>query len=442
MIYTNIETMNNKHLPHGLASIVAVLKEFDHKVNFLYFETRVSKKELLEKLSHFRFDLIGISATTSQWYIVKKYPGWIKTKYRGVKIIFGGTHPTVCPSEVMAVKGVDMVCVGEGELPMLNLCNAMEKGHDYSGIESLWIKRRGFGLSKIIKNKVMHLVKDLDTFPLPDREFFDYNDLLLNHSYEGYEREAQVKKGRGCAFRCAYCSNSILRNIYPNREAYVRSRSVANVIEELRYLTSAFPVIKSFHFEDDTFTLNKRWVKQFCDEYKERIHMPFRIYINPLTVDYDLLKGLKEAGLYEVSIGVECGNEDYRKKVLRRNIANERIVQVFHWLHTLRIRSFALMIIGFPDETKEMIKESMDFIKRLVPFHTQIVVYYPYPANPLYQYCKDNHLLTRKTKTTIFHGESSLKLKHISKIELRTLYDDFWRLSFELREKWHNYPVK
>ncbi|MDY7036796.1 MAG: cobalamin-dependent protein, partial [Thermodesulfobacteriota bacterium] len=164
--------MNNKHLPHGLASIVAVLKEFDHKVNFLYFETRVSKKELLEKLSHFRFDLIGISATTSQWYIVKKYPGWIKTKYRGVKIIFGGTHPTVCPSEVMAVKGVDMVCVGEGELPMLNLCNAMEKGHDYSGIESLWIKRRGFGLSKIIKNKVMHLVKDLDTFPLPDREFF------------------------------------------------------------------------------------------------------------------------------------------------------------------------------------------------------------------------------------------------------------------------------
>jgi len=128
---------------------------------------------------------------------------------------------------------------------------------------------------------------------------------------------------------------------------------------------------------------------------------------------------------------VECGNEDFRKKVLERNISNKRIEQVFQWLHDLQIRSYALIMIGFPDETKEMIKESMDFIRELVPFHTQIVVYYPYPGNSLYQYCKENRLLTRKTKTTIFRGESNILLKKINKLELQTLYDDFWRLSFE-----------
>jgi len=152
----------------------------------------------------------------------------------------------LCPDEVISVNGVDIVCVGEGELPMIDLCNALEKGEDFSKIKSLWGKKRGMGLNKIIKNELMPLVEDLDVFPFPDREFCNYNDLLLNHSYEGYEQEAAVKKGRGCAFKCAYCSNATLRNLYSDKGSYVRSRSVENVISELRYLKESFPSISVY----------------------------------------------------------------------------------------------------------------------------------------------------------------------------------------------------
>jgi radical SAM superfamily enzyme YgiQ (UPF0313 family) len=292
------------------------------------------------------------------------------------------------------------------------------------------------GLKKVIRNEITPLVEDLDLFPFPDRDFYNYNNLLMNHSYEGYELEAAVKKGRGCAFSCAYCSNASLREIYRGKGPYVRSRSVPNVMAELQYLKKRFPLIRSFHFEDDTFTLDKAWVHEFCDVYEREIQMPFRVYVNPLTVNKDLLKRLKDAGLYEVSIGVECGNEKFRKEVLGRSVSNRRLLQVFQWLHDLKIRSFALMIIGFPDETKALILESMDFIMELKPFHTQIVTYYPYPGNPLYRYCEENKLLTRRTKTTIFRGESTIRLKGMNRTDFLTLYDDFWRLSFELREQW------
>lgn len=433
-IFTNINTYNNKQYPHGVGALSAVLKKAGHQVNLIYLTKEIGKRKLLRKMAGFSFDLVGISTTTNQWPIVKEFPAWIKEKYQATPIILGGIHPTLAPEEVINTEGVDIICRGEGEMPLLKLVEAMEKGQDYFYIQSLWIKKQVAGQAEVIRNPVMPVVENLDTMPFSDRGIIDYQDLLFNHSYEGELQEATLMAGRGCPFNCTYCCNSALKDLYPNSQHYVRKRSVDNVIAELKIMIKSY-TIRSFYFEDDTFTLNRQWVEEFCLKYKREIGLPFKVYVRPLTFDYQLLRELKEAGLYGVNIGVECGNERFRKEALKRNIANRQLVQIFGWLNQLKIKSLAFIIIGLPDETKEMIAESMDLIKKLKPFLTQISVYYPYPANELHDYCKKNGLLTEKTKTTFFKGISTIKLDRISQKELKKAYQKFWQLSHDLKRE-------
>jgi|GEM_PF-1146001 len=434
-IFTNIDTYNKKQYPHGIGALSAVLKKAGHQVDLFYLTGRQKKSKFLKELVAFSFDLIGISTTTNQWPIVKEFPAWIKEKYPAVPIILGGIHPTLVPEEVISTAGVDVVCRGEGELPLLELVEALENSRDYSLIKSLWVKKIVDGQEVIIKNPLMPLVKELDSLPFADRKILDYQNLLFNHSYEESPQEATVMAGRGCPFNCTYCCNNSLKKLYPSAQTYIRKRSVDNVISELKYLQQNY-FIKSFYFEDDTFTLDRRWVEEFCQKYQREIGLPFKIYVRPLTFDYELLKKLKEAGLYYVQIGVECGNEEFRQQKLKRNITNEQLVEIFSWFNELKIRSLAFMVIGWPDETKELINESMELVKKLRPYCAQISVYYPYPANELYHYCKKNGLLTTRTKTTFFCGLSTIKLKYLGSKELRQLHSKFWRLSQQLRQTW------
>ena len=124
------------------------------------------------------------------------------------------------------------------------------------------IKKEG----NIIKNKIRPLIENLDELPFMDRDMLDYQNLL---NRDDHKRYLAIMGSRGCPFDCSNCSNHALREIYPNKNKYVRLRSVDNIIDEIEICAKTFS-FEGISFEDDTFTLFDNWLEEFCKKYKER----------------------------------------------------------------------------------------------------------------------------------------------------------------------------
>ncbi|MBT9131132.1 MAG: Hopanoid C-3 methylase [candidate division WS2 bacterium] len=206
----------------GVASISTVLKKGGHKVSLLHLIKEIPKEKFLENMEKENPNLIGFSFTTDSFHRLPKYLKWIKENKFNIPIICGSYHSTLAPEEVINIKEVDMVCIGEGEYPMLELCDKIEKKENYEYIESLWIKTK----NGIIKNRVSPLVENLDTLPFPDFALFDLHNLIASKI-----NTATITISRGCPYNCSYCANHAIRKMYPNSTKYTRNRSPENSIE-------------------------------------------------------------------------------------------------------------------------------------------------------------------------------------------------------------------
>ena len=202
----------------GLASISAVLKQGGHDVRLLHLLNLHTEEDFKRRLREAgEFDIIGFSIRTTAFPDCIEYIKWTKEVCPEAFIICGSYHPTLVPDEVLAVDGVDCVCVGDGEYAELELCDKMRDGEDYTSIESLYFKLDDGSFKH---NPIRPLFADLDRLPIPDFELFDYDN--LESSKVG---TAIVIVSRGCFYNCTYCGNGNFRKVYPNKKIYARFRS-------------------------------------------------------------------------------------------------------------------------------------------------------------------------------------------------------------------------
>jgi radical SAM superfamily enzyme YgiQ (UPF0313 family) len=367
----------------GIAYISSVLKTKNHKTFLLNIDS-FKKKQLDNTIKKYKPDLICFSSTTDQIELTKKTIEYI-SKYK-IPTIIGGTHSTVFPEDAINVKSILGICIGEGEYAILELVEALENKKSYTKIKNFWFKKG----NKIIKNPLRPLIQNLDKLPFPDRELFNYKELLKNHK-AGIEFMA----GRGCPYQCTYCVNKKLQDLYKNKGKFVRYRSVNNLIKEIKQTIKRYPT-KLITFHDDTFTLNKKWLKEFSEKYSKEIKIPFRCNARADTIDEEIIKLLKKANCKQIWIGVESGNEKIRNLVLKKNITNQQIKEVFNLAKKYKIKTMAFNMIGIPYETEENIKETFKFNKEINPDLKAINIFRPYPGTELYNLCKKNNWISNR----------------------------------------------
>jgi len=343
---------------YGIAYISAILKENAHQVHLLHITKELSKKELTQKVRESKPDIVCFSSTTNQHSYVELYASWIKEAF-DLPIVCGGIHATMCPDEVLSCKSLDIICVGEGEYPILDLVTAIEEGKDWSNIYNLWIKKDG----EYRRNPIRPLIPDLDKLPFPDREVFAYQKLLRRRG-----GEADILAGRGCPYNCAYCSNQALREIYLAKGGYVRKRSVRNVLDEIKTVTNRYGgLVRRINIDDDTFTAYHRWVREFCDSYKKEFDYPFYCNVRADTVNREVLTLLKRAGCDAVRFGIESGNEWLQENVLNRRMTKEQIINATKTAHEVGLKVYTYNIIGLPFETPSMIEETIELNRLISP---------------------------------------------------------------------------
>jgi anaerobic magnesium-protoporphyrin IX monomethyl ester cyclase len=394
----------------GIGYLSSYLKKFNHNTDLLDLTFGFDKDEIKKKISDFNPDLIGFSVLSPEFDFSIELASFIKENFN-IPIIFGGVHPTLSPEDTIANENVDMVCVGEGELPLLELVNKMENKKDITKIESIWVKKDG----KIFKNAVRQLETNLDQFPFPDRDIFDKRHFLKG------KRGSPVLTTRGCPYQCTFCSNHALNKVYDFKN-YVRYRTIDNVIEEINFIKKKYNVT-SIMIVDDTFTVRKERVAEFCQKFKET-NLTFNCMANPNSVNREMMFNLKSASCISVHMGVENGNDYIRNEVMNRHFSKSQIINAFAWAREFGLKTASFNIIGVPNETRNTVMETIQLNRLCKADVAQASIYYPFPHTRLGEYCEKNNLISdRKIKS--YFSDSILELPTIKRKEMVSLQRTF-----------------
>lgn len=378
----------------GIGILSAVLKQAGHEASLLHVTQPIDRATFLarleERLPRSGPRLVGFSITSNMVPFLREWSGWIKEAWPETLVIAGGVHPTLVPEETIALPHVDLVCVGEGEGAIVELADALEAGRPPTGIRNLWWKRPD---GTVERNPLRPLV-DLDTLPFPDRALYDYPN--LHHERLG---EATMMVSRGCPYRCTYCCNEALREVYRGLGRPVRFRSVPLVIAELRQVLVDYPFIRRFVFDDDILPLRRDWFREFARRYAEEIGRPFACNLRPNLADEEVVGLLKLAGCDEVRFGIESGNDEVRNGLLRRELSREEIVRAFELCHRAGMKVFSFNIVGFPGETVSQMLDTVKLNAAVRADVTRVTIFYPYPRTPLHRLSEEMGLLTDRIVT-------------------------------------------
>ena len=350
--------------PLGLAYMAAVLKKEGVPVKILEANAHdLTHEQIREEIEKYNPDLVGITSTTS---LIEEAHEIAKLCDKKIKVIIGGIHASSLPKETLEkFPRFDYLAKGEGEFILLDLV----KKKKINQITGLYY-RKG---DEIIQNKPRKLIEDLDSLPFPARELLPMNK-YFSAGAKQYPSD-YILSSRGCPYGCLFCADHLVHG------KMFRFRSPENVIKEVEELCRKG--VKDFDFVDDNFTLLMERVEKFCDMMIEKglnKKMGWRCS-NGLRVDkvnYELLKKMKEAGCYMVSLGIESGNENILKK-MKKSIDLNKVRQAVKLCNQVGIETRGLFMFGNYGEDEKTMKDTINFAKSLdldtATFHITI----PFP---------------------------------------------------------------
>jgi anaerobic magnesium-protoporphyrin IX monomethyl ester cyclase len=434
---------NDPSFPLQLAALSAYVKKNGHQsrlLSLLIFKVLEEKhfEELKECIDEFKPDYAAFSAYEMAFPWIKKLTSYIKQNWPDIKTVVGGYYATLAPEDVISYKDIDVICRGEGEMPLEELMDSDGKN---LAIQNLWFKKG----NEIIRNTVRPLMENLDDLPFPDRDMLDYQE-HLNLDRTG-ERNIKVMATRGCPYQCTYCSNKYLRAIYPNQHKYLRFRSPENVIEELVEIKKKYKFeIVGFH--DDNLTLDVDWLKKFVELYKRNVGIRFYCATRVERCSDEVLDLLKDAGCYLLLLGIESGNEIYRKDMMKRFMSNKTIIDAFMRARRKGLLTWSFTMVGLPNETKRMLLDTLWLNLRSRPDFVMASIFFPLKGTELGDLCYKKGWVNEKKKETVnsYAWDTILDHPNLSSLEIRVAKylnaftaigsPFFWQLVFGRVRSW------
>lgn len=346
----------------------------------------------LRIIEEFNPDLIAVNIIDVTYRYAMFLLNEMKSKFK-IPVIAGGPLATMSPEIVINNDCVDIVCIGEGEDPLVELAECIVAGRDYSRIRGLWVKTN----NGLVKNPLRPL-KDMDTLPFQDWSIFDER-----HYYKPYcgtfLRTGFFELARGCPYNCSFCCTANLRKLYHGLGKFLRIKNVDKAMDEIVYIKDKYNLELIFFIDDNFLGMPLDRFDYFCQQYKKRINLPFYIQTRSETVKEDYIKKLKQINISTIGIGIEHGDEEYRKKYLNRHGSNENIEKAFELIHKHGIRSTANIIIGMPHEEERMFRQTIELLRKIKPKSCSINYFMPYRGNRMTEeavklgYISESHII-------------------------------------------------
>lgn len=345
-----------------------------------------NSEEVILKIKNHKPELIAIPVVTDDFTWALRWAEKIK-KHLSIPIVLGNAHATFHPEECLKNKWIDYIIRGEGELSLLELIHMLEGEKDFSTVLGLGYKESN-GNIKI--NPLRPLIEDLDTLPFPDKDLY-YNSMpYLNHGYT-------TMSGRGCPYRCTFCDNNTGMKLYKKEiektKKWARRHSPQYVVNEILWAKEKYN-IKHVRFNDEDFSFDKNWLREFCPLYKEKVGIPYFAWVYPNTIDDEMASLLAESGCDAVEMGIQSGAQHLRKEILHRNTKDEQIFIAMKALKKFKIKTTVDIIIGLPTETQKDLNATVRLLAEAAPWHIYAFWLRYYPSAEILSIAKERKLLS------------------------------------------------
>ena len=391
----------------GIASLSAVLKQNGHTCD-LYDITVVPEgreiSEFTHKVKSFDPDLIGYSIRSNEVGMVRSLLEAVpKDK---VVSVAGGHHVTVAPEDTL--RDFDIAVRGEGEEALLEVVERLEAGDSIRDVKNVWL-REG---DTVHKNELRPLIPNLDDLPNPDWSLFHERHYTESYLKGSVARNAKIvgafEGSRGCIFKCTYCSSPTVMNMYGGTK-WRREKSANRLADEINAFEKEYG-LDFIYFVDEIFLTQIPRLREIRDVFRERVRKPFTFMERPELINEEKIKLISEAGATAVAIGVESGDEEFRKKVLDRSTSQGKIVEAFRLAKKYGLHTHAFNMVGLPHETAEVIEKNFALLQTLKPDSFQVSIFYPLRGTRLHTVCKEQGYLDSDEMPENYYEQSSLTM--------------------------------
>ena len=374
-----------KTQPLSLITIAAMVP--DHDAKLIDFKVdRYNEKRFRRELN--RYDIVAITSLTPQ--INSAFEIAQMAKEQGCITLIGGYHPTLDPEFVAKQRAIDYTIRGEGENTFRELIHYIDENKEKVALKDIdGISYKNLA-GEVFHNKDRRLEYNLDNFPMPRR------DLLRNKNYSSHlGKRDLVETSRGCPYSCKFCCIVKMWKD-PIRQISYRTKSIKRIMQEIYVVNRHNKVIM---FTDDNFTVNIKRTKKILDTiiragipYKTKFWCQSRV--DTLWRNQWLIKLLAKAGCIQVFLGIESVHQKSLDAMNKRNITPDMVRKVVKMLHDKGITIMGGIIIGYPGESVEMVRQNILFAKSL---NLDVVQFTPitcFPGTSFYDEMKAKNMIT------------------------------------------------
>lgn len=372
----------NNTFPVGLASICSYIapRGWDPR----YLEPSIEGLDAEGYAAFLRegaYDLVGIGSTTNQIdYAFETFRAVKRVSPKAVTVL-GGIHGTLLPRETLAAcPEIDFLVAGEGEKPFHRLLEALEAGDRsrFPGIPGLGWREGGEILFNPPAPDDMLKAEDI---PLPAYDRFPMEKYVAQITFAKTFPSYSVLATRGCPYRCAFC------NACDVMGRKVRFKPVPRILEEIRILKERYGA-RGLMFMDSTFTINKRWLLDFCAEYRRSgLGLPWACNSRADTVDRETMRAMKDAGCWEIVFGIESANQK-SLDLIRKGTTVAQNAEAVAGALALGLYVYTCYILCLPGETEE---DAMNTVRFARAQGNQMALFYlpvPFPKTELWELCR------------------------------------------------------
>lgn len=375
--------------PLGIAYISAAMKVAGHDVHCLNLNNHAEKPEdvVTEHIRAIDPDVFGSGSLSPHFKSIEAILKAAKAAKPDIVNLVGGGVVSADPITSLAMLGADIGVIGEGEITVLEILDAIAEGRDISAIGGIVFNGPD---GKTVQTRPRKAIKDLDSFPWPDYEGFAAEKVISagsptdNYFFQTNEnpRSIPMIASRSCPYACTFC-------FHPTGRVY-RERSLDGFFEELDAVIEKYGV-NMIAILDEIFAVRKQRLLDFCGRIKP-YNLKWMVQLHVTTVDREVLGVMKDAGCTYISYGLESVNNDILLSMQKRS-TRDQIETALKLTYEKKIGIQGNFIFGDQAETLETANDTMDWWAQHRHYHINLIQVQIYPGSPLCRRAVDKGLI-------------------------------------------------